>query len=368
MRGGTGTLNESLARLHGEVREYFPFVVRIAVALYDAPTGEIRTFLNSPHEASPLSDYRIPLTQAGWLDELRRSRRSRAIDVLEPATVGYQEHSTRIVGAGYRASYTVPVYDGARFVGFVFFDSNVRASFTPRVVRQLDLFVRIVGLVIRSALRSVDVLVGGLSVLREISAFRDAETAGHLARMASYAECIARRVAPELGRDDEWVEQVLLFAPLHDIGKIAIPDAVLLKSGRHTPGEQEIMRTHAERGERILSTLIDHLELGDLRYVDMLRHIARHHHERWDGHGYPDGLAGEGIPVEARIVRVADVFDALTTRRCYKAAWPVEAAQSYLREHAGSEFDPRLVAAFLESPRAIEDIMERFTEESTEAT
>jgi two-component system response regulator RpfG len=368
MRGGIGTLNDSLARLHGEVREYFPFVVRIAVALYDADSGDIKTFLHSPAESSPLHDYRIPLAQAGWLDELHRSRRSRVIDVLEPATVGDQEHSARMVGAGYRASYTVPIFDDGRFVGFVFFDSSIPASFTPRVVRQLDLFVRIIALVIRNTLRSVDVLIGGLHLLREVSAFRDAETAGHLARMASYAECIARRIAPQVGLDDEWVEQVLLVAPLHDIGKIAIPDAVLLKPGRHTPAEQQLMRTHAVRGEAILAALIEHLGLGELRHVAMLRHIARHHHERWDGLGYPDGLAGERIPLEARIVRVADVFDALTTRRCYKSAWTLDQARWYLREHSGSEFDPALVGIFLQSRSDIFGIMQRYTEESTEAT
>jgi HD-GYP domain-containing protein (c-di-GMP phosphodiesterase class II) len=368
MRGGIGTLNESLARLHEEVRAYFPFVVRIAMALYDEGSGDIKTFLNSPAETSPLHDYRIPLTQAGWLDQLRRSHRTRVIDVLEPATVGAQEHSARVVAAGYRASYTVPVFDDGRFVGFVFFDSCVAASFTPRVVRQLDLFVRIIALVVRNTLRSVGVLIGGLHLLREVSAFRDVETAGHLARMASYAECIARRIAAQAGHDDEWVEQVLLVAPLHDIGKIAIPDAVLLKPGRHTPAEQEVMRSHAVRGESILASLVDHLHLGDLRHVAMLRHIARHHHERWDGRGYPDGLAGDDIPLEARIVRVADVFDALTTPRCYKPAWTVEQARSYLREHSGSEFDPRLVEIFLESQGDVSDIMARYTEESTEAT
>ena len=368
MRDGIETLNESLATLHREVAEYFPFVVRIAVALYDAQTGEIKTFLASPGEVSPLTHYRIPLAEAGWLDDLRRTGRSRTIDRINPSVLGGQAHSERIVEAGYQSSYTVPMFDGHTFLGFVFFDADVAEAFSGRVVRQLDLFVRMISLVIENALRSVSVLLGGLHLLREISAFRDAETASHLARMAYYAETLARRIAPQIGRDDSWVEYMRLFAPLHDIGKIAIPDAILLKPGRLTAAEYEAMKGHAAKGEQILSALVRELALDRMQHIAALQHIARHHHERWDGKGYPDGLSGAGIPVEARIIKIADVYDALTSRRCYKTAWAPKNAMAFLRRGAGSEFDPRLVDLFLEEPHEIGAIMSRFTEESTEAT
>jgi HD-GYP domain-containing protein (c-di-GMP phosphodiesterase class II) len=368
MRNGVETLNDSLGRLHREVREYFPFVVRIAVALYDAQTGEIKTFLHSPGDASPLTEYRIALASAGWLDEVRRSRRARVIDELDAAVLGHQEHSERILAADYRASYTVPIFDDRGFLGFVFFNSDQARVFTPRVIRQLDLFVRIISLTLENALRSVDVLSGGLRLLREISAFRDAETGSHLSRMSYYAERIARRIAPEIGRDDAWVEYVRLFAPLHDIGKIGIPDAILLKPGGLTEAEYQTMKEHPVKGEEILTSLIRDLSLGGMQHIDALRHIARHHHERWDGKGYPDGLAGADIPVEARIIRIADVFDALTSKRCYKEAWSIERASAFLREGAGAEFDPRCVELFLDQPEGLAAIMQRFTEESSEAT
>ena len=367
MRDGIETLNESLSRLHREVCEYFPFVVRIAVALYDAETGEIKTFLHSPLDASPLTDYRIPLARARWLDEVRRTGRARVIGNLDAANLGDQEHSARILAAGYRASYTVPVFDDRGFLGFVFFDADTTDAFTARVIRQLDLFVRIISLMIVNALRSVDVLFGGLRLLREISAFRDVETGSHLSRMSYYAERIARRIAPEIARDDSWVEYVRLFAPLHDIGKIAIPDSILLKPGRLTRAEYATMKGHAAKGEEILATLIRDLSLDKMQHIESLRHIARHYHERWDGTGYPDRLRGAEIPVEARIIRIADVFDALTSKRCYKAAWPVSNAIAYLRQGVGTEFDPRLVELFLEGPAGIAAIMDRFTEESSEA-
>lgn len=368
MRNGIETLNDRLSRLHREVREYFPFVVRISVALYDPETGEIKTFLHSPSDTSPLTDYRIPLASAGWLDDVRRSGRARVIHKLDASVLGEQQHSARILAAGFQASYTVPIFDDRGFFGFVFFNSDMAEAFTPRVVRQLDLFVRIISLTIENALRSVDVLWGGLHLLREISAFRDVETSSHLSRMSYYAERVARRIAPETGRDDAWVEYVRLFAPLHDIGKIAIPDAILLKAGRLTDSEFETMKGHAVKGEEILTALIRDLSLDKMQHIDALRHIARHHHERWDGKGYPDGLAGADIPVEARIIRIADVFDALTSARCYKVAWPVERATAFLRQGAGAEFDPHCVELFLDQPDGIGAIMSRFTEESSEAT
>ena len=368
MRDRIETLNDSLSRLHREVREYFPFVMRIAVTLYDRETGDIKTFLHSPRNESPLTNYRVPLASAGWLDDVRRSRRARVIDKLDAAVLGEQPHSTRIVAAGYKSSYTVPIFDDAVFLGFIFFDSDAAGTFTARVTRQLDLFVRIISLTIENALRSVDVLFGGLQLLREISAFRDVETGSHLSRMSYYAERIARRIAPEIGRDDAWVEHVRLFAPLHDIGKIGIPDAILLKAGKLTDAEYEVMKGHPAKGEEILTALIRDLSLNTMQHIDALRHIARHHHESWDGNGYPDRLAGPDIPVEARIIRTADVFDALTSKRCYKDAWPLERATAFLRQGAGVEFDPRCVELFLDQPEGIAAIMNRFTEESSEAT
>ncbi|MGZ5652306.1 MAG: HD-GYP domain-containing protein, partial [Usitatibacter sp.] len=267
-----------------------------------------------------------------------------------------------------KASYTVPIFDEQKFLGFIFFNSDASEVFTARVTRQLDLFVRIFSLTIENALRSVDILLGGLHLLREITAFRDVETSSHLSRMSYYAERIARRIAPEIGRDDAWVEYVRLFAPLHDIGKIAIPDSILLKTDKLTYSEFETMKGHAVKGEEILTALIRDLSLNKMQHIDCLRHIARHHHERWDGKGYPDHLAGPDIPVEAGIIRIADVFDALTSKRCYKVAWPLEKATALLRQGAGAEFDPRCVELFLDQPEGIAAIMNRFTEESSEAT
>jgi HD-GYP domain-containing protein (c-di-GMP phosphodiesterase class II) len=368
MKVAENALNTRLEKLHAQIREHFPFVVRVSVALYDPQTDEIKTFLHSPARTSPLRHYTTKLAAATWLDDLRQSRRSRVIDELVPSVVGDQYHSQRIAAAEYRSSYTVPVFDEVEFLGFVFFNSDEHRVFADHVTRQLDLFVRIISLMVENALRSVSVLTGGLQLLREISRFRDDETSSHLSRMAHYAQLIARELAPSIGRDDDWVQYVRLFAPLHDIGKITTPDVILFKPEKLTEAECEIMKQHAAKGAEILVTMIENLSLEQVPYIQCLLHIARNHHERWDGKGYPDGLAGERIPPEARIVKVADVFDALTSRRCYKEEWQVQRAEAYLREGSGTQFDPRCVEALLGRREQVLGIMKRFAGESSEAT
>ena len=128
-------------------------------------------------------------------------------------------------------------------------------------------------------------------------------------------------------------------APLHDLGKIAIPDSILLKPGRLEPEEFEVVKTHAVLGARVLSE-------SSSEVLGVAEQIARSHHERWDGDGYPDGLAGADIPLVARLVHVADVFDVLVHERPYKEAWTVEDAAGEIRAGAGTQFDPGVVAAF----------------------
>jgi putative two-component system response regulator len=150
---------------------------------------------------------------------------------------------------------------------------------------------------------------------------------------------LAARMARHLGQDDRSVWLIRQAAPLHDLGKIAIPDSILLKPGRLEPEEYEVVKTHAVLGARVLA------DSGSELLV-VAEQIARSHHERWDGEGYPDGLAGEAIPLVARLVGVADVFDVLVHERPYKEAWTVEDAAREIRSGAGTQFDPEIVAAF----------------------
>ncbi|MGX7708649.1 HD domain-containing phosphohydrolase [Methylobacterium sp. Gmos1] len=166
--------------------------------------------------------------------------------------------------------------------------------------------------------------------------YRDNDTGDHTWRVARYSQIMAEA----LGLDAEFCRRVYLAAPLHDVGKVAIPDGVLLKPGRLDEEEFALIRTHAAIGKRILGG-------STCELIGLAAEIAESHHERWDGGGYPNGLTGEAIPLAARIVAVADVFDALTTERPYKAAMPFGEARACIAAESGRHFDPACVAAFL---------------------
>jgi putative two-component system response regulator len=206
--------------------------------------------------------------------------------------------------------------------------------------------------------RAMRVRLGELEAIvasQALSAFRDTEairvdTLERLARAAEYRDdnspehtqrvaALAARMARHLGQDDRSVWLVRQATPLHDLGKIAIPDSILLKPGRLEPEEYEVVKTHAVLGARVLAD-------SGSEVLGVAEQIARSHHERWDGEGYPDGLAGEAIPLVARLVGVADVFDVLVHERPYKEAWTVEDAAREIRSGAGAQFDPQVVAAF----------------------
>ncbi|MCM1104799.1 MAG: HD-GYP domain-containing protein [Clostridium sp.] len=189
---------------------------------------------------------------------------------------------------------------------------------------------------------------GMIRFMAEVVENRDDNTGGHIRRTAEYVECIAK----ELKRQgvysdlltDRYLNDMVIAAPLHDIGKIHIPDAVLNKPGKLTDEEFEVMKTHTTAGEELLTHAKE--ELGESGYLNTALKMAAYHHEWWNGKGYPYGISGEEIPLCARIMAVADVFDALTSKRCYKSAMPVEKAYAIIREESGTHFDPAVVEAF----------------------
>ncbi len=181
--------------------------------------------------------------------------------------------------------------------------------------------------------------------------FKDNETGLHTIRMSHYSKFIAQAFS----EDQEWVELIYQASPMHDVGKIGIPDAVLLKPGKLDDAEWEIMRKHPQFGADIIGEHTSPL-------LHTAYEIALHHHEKWDGSGYPNKLKGEEIPLTARVVAIADVFDALTSHRPYKKAWPIEKAVALIQDSAGSHFDPQLVEAFMVALPQILEISLKYAE------
>jgi len=181
--------------------------------------------------------------------------------------------------------------------------------------------------------------------------FKDNETGWHVVRMSHYSQLLALAA----GYSEAQAEELLHAAPMHDVGKLGIPDAILQKPGKLDEQEWAVMQRHPQIGAEILGEHTTGL-------LGLARRIALGHHEKWDGSGYPEGLAGEAIPEEARIVAIADVFDALTSVRPYKRAWTTEDAVTHLREQAGKHFDPRLVELFITILPQVLEVRSRFQE------
>lgn len=186
--------------------------------------------------------------------------------------------------------------------------------------------------------------------------YRDEETGNHVIRMARYSRLIGERLG--LSRDE--CESIEIAAPMHDIGKIGIPDQVLLKPGKLTSEEFKVIKQHTGIGYEILKdSPSEYLQMGSI--------IALGHHEKFDGSGYPQGLAGEEIPLVARIVAVADVFDALSSRRCYKEAWSHDKVMNLLTEQRGRHFDPQCVDAFISQIGEVREVQASLIDDEGEA-
>jgi len=213
------------------------------------------------------------------------------------------------------------------------------------------------------SLETRDVAIFALAKLAES---RDPDTGAHLERVRRYSRILAQQLSgvPEFESqiDDNYIELIYLTSPLHDIGKVGIPDSVLLKPGRLTPEEFDIMKTHAMIGARTLDAALH--EYPGATFLQMARDIAASHHERFDGSGYPNQLKGAEIPLCGRIVALADVYDALTSKRVYKDAFGHVHARKVIVEESGTHFDPGVIDAFLECEEQFVEIHRQFAEEA----
>ncbi|MFZ4535910.1 HD domain-containing phosphohydrolase [Propionivibrio sp.] len=206
-----------------------------------------------------------------------------------------------------------------------------------------------------------------IRALAHLAETRDNETGNHIQRTQAYVRLLATRLAkhPRFASilDNKYIEMLARSAPLHDIGKVGIPDYILLKPGKLTPGEWEIMKTHTLLGSEAI-TLAERDIDTSVDFLAQAKEIVRWHHERWDGTGYPDGLAGDAIPLPARIMALADVFDALISRRVYKQAIPFAEVRIIISEERGRQFDPDITDAFLDGCEEFEAIALQYGIES----
>ncbi len=353
------SLGEQLSAIHLRIREEFPRIDRVGVALYNPKTDILKTLVHGTDEQRPLARHEIQLSRTPSLlalAELREEGVLTDLSFLDPPV----RRTRETPGSGSRSSFTRPLFSGGQLAGFLFFDSGAPDFFDGPVLSRLDVFADVLSLLLLSGLEPMRRLRSAVRLAAQFTRLRDVETGMHLERVSHYAQLIARTLPSTEGLDAEFIDSLLFLAPAHDIGKVAIPDHILLKQGVLEPAEVEIMRNHVTSGVAVVEGLIRDLGLDGSSGVSMLRNIVRAHHEALDGSGYPDGLKAEDIPLEARIVAVADVFDALTSDRPYKQTWSSEEAFGFLVERKGTRFDAACVMALEGHAPEVESIRQRF--------
>lgn len=352
------SLTGKLQQFHDDLLADYADICRLACAIYDRHSDILRTFINSTREGHAIAGYEVKLSDTPSLLKLANQQQSRVIDDISQQIHAGTPHSDWLLEQGYLSSFTIPIVRQNTFLGFIFIDSSQRESFTENV--QLDLLMRSNSIcdAIANELASAHLLVATASAIRSIAHLRDFETGMHLTRMAELSKLIALNLPAEKGLNDEDIEHIYLFSPLHDIGKIGIPDAILLKQGKLTDKERAIIQTHVQKGVDIIDSILAEFNLIELSDARIMRNIIAYHHEYLDGTGYPFKLSQEQIPIEARIVTVADIFDALTHKRPYKKPWTVTESIAELQNMvARGKLDPDCVNALINSIDKAEHIV-----------
>ncbi|WP_237261996.1 HD-GYP domain-containing protein [Thiomicrorhabdus immobilis] len=353
------SITEELFQLHDKLRKQWPGLSRIAVAIYDNETDILHTFIKSSPDEELLNHYSVQLKDVPSLVELANSGECRIMQDLMVLQQNDSVHS-KVISQHFKSSYTEPFYVAGDLLGFVFYDADECGYFTDELIDHLQTYSRLIESLIVSEILPIKTLVALMNVTQEITNLRDSETGKHLIRMAHYMELIAIELAEEYGFTDEQIEYIWCYAPLHDIGKIAISDSILLKPGRHTAEETKIMRTHVVEGLKMVDRMLQNFSFQQFHHIDILKDIIGSHHEWYDGSGYPNGLKGDEIPIVGRIAAVADVFDALISNRVYRAGWSFDEVVDYLKAGKGKQFDPKCVDALIRNEDKIKEINNNF--------
>ena len=361
--GQEGSASEKLAIIHEEIKRHMPFIERIAVTIYEEERDLLKTYICSDEDEKVLEFYQSKLSDSHTLSEIVHNGAPRVINDLAIFDKSNKKHSKNITKRGYESSHTTPFYNNGHFAGLIFINSYKTNVFNERICHELSSFIHLIGMLVCKEMDQVKILFGSITTAQEISHHRDPETGAHLERMSRYARLIANELAPSHQLDDEYIEYIFRFAPLHDVGKIAIPDSILLKAGKLTEDEFDEMKRHTVMGCEMIDRMLSNFRLEKMEHTKMLRNIIELHHEAIDGTGYPRGLREDEIPLEARIIAVADIFDALTSERPYKKAWSNDDAFTELRKISGSKVDGNCVAALENSLKMVLEIQSQFQDD-----
>jgi len=328
---------------------------RIGIAVLSSDQSVIRALSARSDRPIKLGEnYEYPIKMTS-LQSIIDSGDPRILNDLETyyASTPQSESTGLILKEGMLSSVTMPLIVRKRCVGVVFFSSSERNVYDNRHVQFLETIAESLASSFDHSFLNDQLVVSTIQGFARLVESKDSETGNHIERMQAYSVLIAEILRTEGHFDDvitdTFIKQVRDFSPLHDIGKVAVPDKILLKPGKLTGDEFEVIKAHAAVGGDILQDMNDQIHGEHRNFYKVGIEIARYHHEKYNGTGYPDHLVGEAIPLSARIVAVADVFDALTSKRTYKEAFTIEKAQSILIDGQNQHFDPLIIDAVMKN-------------------
>lgn len=277
------------------------------------------------------------------------------------------ESTKLILEEGMQSSVTLPLRVRNECVGVVFFSSVNKMVYKDEHIRFLKTIAESLAAAFDQSFLNDQLLVSTIHGFAKLVESKDSETGNHIERMQRYSVLIAELLSVEdMFRsiiNEQFIKQIRDFSPLHDIGKVAVPDHILLKPGKLSAEEFVTMKSHVELGADILRNMNDQIHGENREFYRVGIEIVRHHHEKYDGSGYPDKLAGDEIPLSARIVALADVFDALMSKRPYKEAYAIDKAKSILFEGRGSHFDPSIIDVVMKHWNRFEEQVELFKDQ-----
>lgn len=362
------TFEETFDYVFDGLREFLPYN-RIGIALLDDEGINIRAARARSDMPIHLGGgYQLSISKTS-LAKVIETGQPRIINDLEKYIIEHQDsHSTRVImEEGMRSSITLPLKIDSRCVGVMFFSSTRKNAYNESHIFFLKKIVNNMALSIEKSILVTNLVLSTVEGFAKLVESRDPETGMHLERMRNYAKLIAQTLSMTSKYnniiDNNFIDRIYRYSPLHDIGKVGIRDEILLKPGKLTADEFETMKKHTTIGADVLIDVQRKIGKHRSKIFDTAIDIILFHHEKYNGTGYPKGLKGEEIPLAARIVAVADVFDALSSKRPYKAAMSIDKAYSIIVSGRGSHFDPDCVDAFCEIRSDVEVIMKSMQDE-----
>lgn len=365
------SFNEILRNIYSTFSTFVPYTY-IGIGLIDNDEGIVKaSYAVSDKEVNELfrnlsaTKYMVSETSLG---EVIETGKPRIINDLEEYVKGkpLKEYNKMILNNGIRSSIALPLKINDKPVGIIFFSSKYKNVYTSEHATFLRALANSIALSLEKNLYLHEILYSSVLALAKLAEARDNDTGDHLNRMKMYSRLICQMLFADSKYKEhinpEYIDDIEKFSPLHDIGKVSIKDEILLKPGKLTREEFEIMKTHAELGAKVMESAEQNLQKMGQSVFRMGIEIAKGHHEKWDGSGYPLGKRGEDIPLSARIVAIADVFDALTSERPYKKAFSLEETFRIIEEGSGKHFDPEIVRVFLENKNKVISLYNSFNE------